>query len=101
MRCYELNGRAVSASPHIPAFTILLQANTALNRIILRAFQGMGASGIYAMVLVIAPTLVPLEKFGKYMGIVSSVFAIASVLGPILGGAITTNSTWRWVLLLK
>ena len=53
------------------------------------------------MVLVIAPTLVPREKFGKYMGIVSSVFAIASVLGPILGGAITTHSTWRWVFLLK
>ena len=72
-----------------------------LKRIILRAFQGMGASGIYSMVLVIAPSLVPREKFGKYMGIVSSVFAIASVLGPILGGAITTHSTWRWVFLLK
>ena len=36
------------------------------------------------MVLEIAPTLVPRDKFGKYVGIVSSVFAIASVLGPIL-----------------
>lgn len=53
------------------------------------------------MVLVVAPTLIPREKFGKYLGIVSSVFAISSVFGPILGGVITTNSTWRWVFLLK
>ena len=72
-----------------------------LKRIVLRAFQGMGGSGIFSMVLVIAPTLVPREKHGRYMAVISSVFAIASVLGPVLGGAITTHSTWRWVFLLK
>lgn len=53
------------------------------------------------MVVVIAPGLVPREKHGKYVAVISSVFAIASILGPILGGAITTHSTWRWVFLLK
>lgn len=77
------------------------QINIELRSIILRAFQGVGASGIYSMVLVVAPTLIPREKSGKYVGIISSVFAIASVLGPVLGGVITTNSTWRWVFLLK
>lgn len=85
----------------MPIFFVHVHANTTPKRTILRAFQGMGASGIYSMVLAIAPTLVPRENFGKYMGIVSSVFAIASVLGPILGGVITTHSTWRWVFLLK
>lgn len=75
--------------------------NIELESIILRAFQGAGASGIYSMVLVIAPTLISRENSGKYIGIISSVFAIVSVLGPILGGAITTNSNWRWVFLLK
>lgn len=69
--------------------------------IIVRAFQGMGGSGIFSMVVVIAPGLVPREKHGRYMAVISSVFAIASVLGPILGGAITTHSTWRWVFLLN
>lgn len=61
----------------------------------------MGASGIYSMTLVVAPTLVPREEYGKYIGIVSSVFALASVVGPVIGGAIATHTSWRWVFLLK
>lgn len=56
------------------------------------------------MITVIAPTLVPAEKFGKYMGIIATIYIIASVLGPVLGGVINRNkdgSTWRWVFLLK
>jgi predicted MFS family arabinose efflux permease len=53
------------------------------------------------MILAIAPVLVPIEKYAKYMGIVSTVFVTASVLGPILGGVISQHSTWRWVFLLK
>jgi MFS family permease len=53
------------------------------------------------MVLVLAPTLVPVRKYGKYMAIVATVFLIASVLGPVLGGVINAHSSWRWVFLLK
>ncbi|PGH09842.1 hypothetical protein GX51_00529 [Blastomyces parvus] len=83
-------------------FSILCGAtNDVVELIIFRAFQGMGASGIYSMIMVIAPTLVPQEKFGKYLAIIASVFAIASILGPILGGIISTNSAWRWIFLLN
>jgi MFS family permease len=41
------------------------------------------------------------EKIGFYSGIISSVFAIANLLGPILGGVITDNTTWRWIFFLK
>ena len=61
----------------------------------------MGGSGIYSMVTVIAPEMVPLQKIGKYMAIITSVFALASVLGPILGGVINSHGSWRWVFLLK
>ncbi|PNY23179.1 MFS-type transporter YusP [Tolypocladium capitatum] len=76
-------------------------SNSIIQLIIFRAFQGLGASGIYAMVMVIAPGLVPPAKYGKYMAIVSTVFIVASVLGPILGGVINTHSSWRWVFLLN
>lgn len=53
------------------------------------------------MVLVIAPKLVPVTEYGKYVGIISSVFALASITGPLVGGAIASNTSWRWVFLLK
>lgn len=61
----------------------------------------MGGSGIYSMVLVIASKMVPPTEYGKYVGIISSVFALASVAGPLVGGAIADHGTWRWVFLLK
>ncbi|KAJ5595531.1 MFS general substrate transporter [Penicillium hispanicum] len=76
-------------------------SNSIVELIIFRAFQGIGASGIYSMVMVIAPGMVPPEKYGKYMAIVSTVFIVASVLGPILGGVINTHSSWRWVFLFN
>ena len=53
------------------------------------------------MVSVVAVSVIPPIKFGKYMAIISSVFAVASILGPLLGGAINDHTTWRWVFLLK
>ncbi|KAK0648531.1 major facilitator superfamily domain-containing protein [Cercophora newfieldiana] len=76
-------------------------ASTMTQLIILRAFQGIGGSGIYSMVLVLAPQLVPVTEYGKYIGIISSVFALASITGPLVGGAIATNTSWRWVFLLN
>ena len=78
-----------------------LYAEPTQNSIIFRALQGMGASGIYSLTMVIATNLVPRANYAKYMAIMSTVFAVASVVGPILGGAISTHSTWRWVFLLK
>lgn len=66
-----------------------------------RAFQGMGASGIYAMVSVIVPEMVPPEKWGLYIAILSMVSVVASVMGPLLGGVINNTGSWRWVFLLK
>jgi MFS family permease len=51
------------------------------------------------MVGVVVTAVVPDEKYGKYMAIISSVFAVASILGPLLGGAINDSTTWRWVFL--
>ena len=53
------------------------------------------------MVLVLAPELVPVTEYGKYIAIISSVFALASVTGPLVGGAIASTTSWRWVFLLK
>ncbi|KAJ4022772.1 hypothetical protein NW766_001819 [Fusarium irregulare] len=69
--------------------------------IIFRAFQGMGGSGIYSLSTIMVPLMVPPEKYATYISIMSSTFILSSVLGPILGGAITDNTTWRWVFYLN
>ncbi|PWY71323.1 MFS general substrate transporter [Aspergillus eucalypticola CBS 122712] len=61
-----------------------------------RATAGLGASGIFAGGLVILTTVIPLHKRAVWTGTLNSTFAIASIVGPILGGALTQHVTWRW-----
>ncbi|KAJ5518384.1 Major facilitator superfamily domain general substrate transporter [Penicillium expansum] len=76
-------------------------AQTMTQLIIFRALQGIGGSGIYSIVFVIVGKIGTVEKMPLYMGAMTSVFAIASLLGPILGGAIVDHTTWRWVFFLN
>ncbi|KAI0887635.1 putative MFS multidrug transporter [Annulohypoxylon maeteangense] len=76
-------------------------SKTMVQLIIFRAFQGIGGSGMYSLTFVILAQVVPMDKLGICTGILSSVFALASLLGPILGGVISDRSTWRWIFWLK
>lgn len=71
------------------------------NSIIFRAFQGIGGSGDFALCSVIVLDLVPSHKYAEYSSNISIVYAISLCVGPIIGGAITQDSTWRWIFLLK
>ncbi|EIE86723.1 hypothetical protein G6F46_002743 [Rhizopus delemar] len=61
-----------------------------------RAIAGIGGAGITSMVFIVISDIVPLEKRGSYQGLVNAVFALASVLGPLVGGSFTDYVTWRW-----
>lgn len=45
--------------------------------------------------------LVPPEKYTKFVSNISVVNALALLLGPIVGGAIASNTTWRWIFIIK
>ncbi|PVU90462.1 hypothetical protein BB559_002865 [Furculomyces boomerangus] len=64
--------------------------------IVSRAISGIGSAGIIVMVQIVIADIVSLQERGKYAGLISIAFGIASVVGPILGGLFTDHLSWRW-----
>ncbi|KAL2215028.1 putative MFS aflatoxin efflux pump [Thermoascus aurantiacus ATCC 26904] len=61
-----------------------------------RAIAGVGAAGIFAGTIVCIVHAVPLHKRPQIQGLFGALFGLASVVGPLIGGAFTSNVTWRW-----
>lgn len=70
-------------------------------RIVFRALQGLGGSGVFSVVFVTIVDICPARLLGPYSATVSSTFALANILGPLVGGAISDNRDWKWIFLLK
>lgn len=69
--------------------------------IVFRGLQGIGGGIIFSSVFAtIGDMFSPAER-GKYMGLFTGTFAIASVLGPAVGGLLTDHVGWRWVFYIN
>jgi EmrB/QacA subfamily drug resistance transporter len=69
--------------------------------IVARVFQGIGAGGIFALVYVVLVDVSPPQSRGRTLSLASSVWGVASVLGPTLGGFIVTYFSWRWIFFIN
>jgi EmrB/QacA subfamily drug resistance transporter len=69
--------------------------------IVFRGVQGVGAGAIIPMVTTIVGDVYTLEERGKIQGYISSVWGIASVVGPVLGGLFAQYASWRWIFYLN
>jgi EmrB/QacA subfamily drug resistance transporter len=65
--------------------------------VIFRAVQGIGAGGLFPLTLAMVAMIVPPRDRGRYQGLIGSVFAGASIVGPLVGGFIVDNASWRWI----
>jgi EmrB/QacA subfamily drug resistance transporter len=69
--------------------------------IVFRGLQGIGAGAIQATVQTVAGDLYSLEERGRVQGWLASVWAMAAVAGPTLGGLFADYATWRWIFLIN
>lgn len=69
--------------------------------VLFRALQGVGAGGLVVMAFTISATVVPSRQLGRIQGLVGAMYALASLLGPLAGGAMTEYWSWRWCFLIN
>ncbi|KAM3069259.1 hypothetical protein ACMFMG_010770 [Clarireedia jacksonii] len=69
--------------------------------LVCRAFQGLGASGTFAVPTVVFYEMIPRAKYPLYSALIFANVILATVVGPLLGGAVDNDSTWRWIFLIQ
>jgi len=69
--------------------------------ILFRALQGVGAGGLLPLGMSVLGDLYTLEERGRMQGLLSGVWGVASVVGPVTGGYVTELFSWRWVFYLN
>ncbi|NMH96250.1 MDR family MFS transporter [Pseudonocardia acidicola] len=66
-----------------------------------RALQGLGAGGLMVGAMAIVADLVPPRDRGRYQGFMAAVMPLAFIGGPLLGGFLTDNLSWRWAFYIN
>jgi EmrB/QacA subfamily drug resistance transporter len=65
--------------------------------ILFRAVQGIGAGCIQPAVSALIADIFPPEQRGRWQGVNGAIWALSSILGPVLGGYLAEHASWRWV----
>ncbi len=97
----DLYGRKIVLQSALVVFLVgsaLCGQSRSLDELIaFRALQGLGGGGLMVSAQAAIGDVVPPRERGRYTGLFGAVFGLASVAGPLLGGFLTTNLSWRWI----
>jgi len=71
-------------------------SNNMFQLILFRGVQGIGAGVMISNAFTVIGDIFPPAERGKYQGLVSAVFGLSAILGPLLGGVLTDSLSWHW-----
>lgn len=69
--------------------------------ILFRTIQGLGAGALIPLSFTIVGDIFTLQQRARVQGLFSSVWGVASLVGPLVGGFLVDNASWRWVFYIN
>jgi EmrB/QacA subfamily drug resistance transporter len=69
--------------------------------VVLRAVQGAAAGGLMTLAMAAVGDLVAPRERGRYQGYIAATFAVATIVGPLVGGVLVQHAGWRWVFFVN
>jgi EmrB/QacA subfamily drug resistance transporter len=101
----DRHGRKLLLEISLAAFVIssalCAAAQDITQLVVLRMIQGAAAGGLMTLAMAAVADLVAPRERGRYQGYIAAVFAIATVVGPLIGGVLVESASWRWVFLVN
>jgi EmrB/QacA subfamily drug resistance transporter len=85
----------------VSASTLCAAAQDITQLIALRAVQGAAAGGLMTLAMATVGDLVAPRERGRYQGYIAATFAVATIVGPLVGGLLVEHASWRWVFLVN
>jgi EmrB/QacA subfamily drug resistance transporter len=82
--------------------SLLCGAARSMNELIVyRIVQGVGAGGLLPLIFAMIGDVYSFEQRARVQGLFASMWGLASILGPVVGGLLVDGLSWRWVFLLN
>jgi EmrB/QacA subfamily drug resistance transporter len=76
-------------------------AQTMNELLIARFVQGVGSGGLGVVAMAVTADIIPAKQLGRWMGYQGVVYAVASIVGPIVGGLCVDHLSWRWAFYIN
>ncbi|ETI69619.1 MDR family MFS transporter [Neobacillus vireti] len=76
-------------------------ANSMVMLVVYRGVQGLGAGGMIPLSMIIVGDLFTIEKRGRIQAVFSTIWALSSIVGPVLGSFFVEALTWRWIFFIN